>query len=88
MKKLGEERGWDNEMVVFGRLFISNVSFFCVMRGVRMLMDGWMQPDLPKRIREKVPLNEYDRSTFYTPESAKGYTNYPFADIAVVELKA
>jgi N-ethylmaleimide reductase len=33
-------------------------------------------PDLPKRIQLGVPLNEYDRSTFYTFE-AKGYIDYP-----------
>jgi N-ethylmaleimide reductase len=34
-------------------------------------------PDLPRRIREKLPLAAYDRDTFYTFE-AKGYTDYPF----------
>jgi N-ethylmaleimide reductase len=34
-------------------------------------------PDLPKRIREELPLAAYDRDTFYTFE-AKGYTDYPF----------
>ena len=34
-------------------------------------------PDLPRRIREGLPLNEYDRSTFYTFD-ARGYTDYPF----------
>jgi N-ethylmaleimide reductase len=34
-------------------------------------------PDLPKRIRLGLPLNAYDRSTFYTFE-ARGYTDYPF----------
>jgi NADPH2 dehydrogenase len=36
-------------------------------------------PDLPFRIRENLDLNEYDRSTFYTPMSAKGYTDYTFS---------
>jgi N-ethylmaleimide reductase len=36
-------------------------------------------PDLPRRIRMGLPLNPYDRSTFYTFE-AKGYTDYPFYD--------
>lgn len=31
VKRLGE-RGWENEMVVFGRLFIANVSS-CVLDG-------------------------------------------------------
>jgi N-ethylmaleimide reductase len=34
-------------------------------------------PDLPKRIRLGLPLNEYDRTTFYTFD-ARGYTDYPF----------
>jgi len=34
-------------------------------------------PDLPRRIREELPLAAYDRDTFYTFE-AKGYTDYPF----------
>jgi N-ethylmaleimide reductase len=34
-------------------------------------------PDLPRRIREGLPLAAYDRDTFYTFD-AKGYTDYPF----------
>ena len=34
-------------------------------------------PDLPERIRLGLPLNEYDRKTFYTFD-AHGYTDYPF----------
>jgi N-ethylmaleimide reductase len=34
-------------------------------------------PDLPERIRRKLPLNDYDRDTFYTFDS-RGYTDYPF----------
>ncbi|KAI8960431.1 FMN-linked oxidoreductase [Daldinia sp. FL1419] len=37
-------------------------------------------PDLPFRIQKGLPLNPYDRSTFYTPESKEGYTDYPFSD--------
>ena len=33
-------------------------------------------PDLPDRLREGVPLNVYDRKTFYG-SGAKGYTDYP-----------
>jgi N-ethylmaleimide reductase len=33
-------------------------------------------PDLPRRIREGLPLAEYDRETFYTFD-ARGYTDYP-----------
>ncbi|KAA1472904.1 FMN-linked oxidoreductase [Dentipellis sp. KUC8613] len=34
-------------------------------------------PDLPRRIRENLPLNKYDRPTFYA-QSAEGYIDYPF----------
>ena len=34
-------------------------------------------PDLAKRIEQKLPMNEPDFDTFYTP-GAKGYTDYPF----------
>jgi N-ethylmaleimide reductase len=34
-------------------------------------------PDLPKRIKLGLPLNDYDRATFYTFD-AHGYTDYPF----------
>ncbi|KAF5101246.1 hypothetical protein D0Z03_000640 [Geotrichum reessii] len=36
-------------------------------------------PDLVERFKRGIPLNKYDRSTFYTP-GPKGYTDYPFAD--------
>ncbi len=34
-------------------------------------------PDLPERIRLGLPLNAYDRATFYRHDS-RGYTDYPF----------
>lgn len=34
-------------------------------------------PDLPYRLQFGLPLNKYDRSTFYT-RGAEGYTDYPF----------
>jgi N-ethylmaleimide reductase len=36
-------------------------------------------PDLPERLRQGAPLNEPDKSTFYTP-GAMGYTDYPTWD--------
>jgi N-ethylmaleimide reductase len=33
-------------------------------------------PDLPKRIKQRLPLSNYDRSTFYTFD-ARGYIDYP-----------
>jgi N-ethylmaleimide reductase len=35
-------------------------------------------PDLPQRIKLGLPLNAYDRATFYTFDS-HGYTDYPFS---------
>jgi N-ethylmaleimide reductase len=38
-------------------------------------------PDLPRRIREGLPLAPYDRNTFYTFD-ARGYTDYPaYSDV-------
>jgi len=36
-------------------------------------------PDLPKRLKEGLPLQPYDRSTFYGPfeDGARGYIDYP-----------
>jgi N-ethylmaleimide reductase len=34
-------------------------------------------PDLPLRLREGLPLNAYDRATFYGGDE-RGYTDYPF----------
>jgi N-ethylmaleimide reductase len=34
-------------------------------------------PDLAQRIRPGLPLNSYDRDTFYTFD-ARGYSDYPF----------
>ncbi|CAI4956678.1 CFC_HP_G0068190.mRNA.1.CDS.1 [Saccharomyces cerevisiae] len=39
-------------------------------------------PDLVYRLEEGLPLNKYDRSTFYTM-SAEGYTDYPTYEEAV-----
>ncbi|TCD71420.1 hypothetical protein EIP91_010126 [Steccherinum ochraceum] len=36
-------------------------------------------PDLPVRLEKDIPLTPYDRDTFYTTLSPKGYTDYPFA---------
>lgn len=38
-------------------------------------------PDLPERIRQRLPLTRYDRSTFYGGD-ARGYTDYPVAEAA------
>ncbi|KAL4252357.1 Aldolase-type TIM barrel [Abortiporus biennis] len=37
-------------------------------------------PDLPYRIKNKIPLTPWNSAAFYVPESSVGYTDYPFAD--------
>lgn len=37
-------------------------------------------PDLPFRIRRGIPLQKYDRPTFYAPMEPKGYADYPFSE--------
>ncbi|KAI1214330.1 putative oxidoreductase [Annulohypoxylon truncatum] len=37
-------------------------------------------PDLPFRMKRGLPLQKYDRDTFYVPFSEKGYLDYPFCD--------
>ena len=36
-------------------------------------------PDLPERLRRELPLNPYDRPSFFGGTDA-GYTDYPFHD--------
>jgi 2,4-dienoyl-CoA reductase-like NADH-dependent reductase (Old Yellow Enzyme family) len=46
-----------------------------------VVMGRWFiaNPDLPKRLKEGLPLNKYDRSTFYGADPpTKGYTDYAF----------
>lgn len=58
-------------------------------RGIAAIRDGGADliafgrlflanPDLPERFAVDAPLNAYDRSTFYTSDQEKGYTDYPF----------
>ncbi|KAH7113708.1 hypothetical protein B0J13DRAFT_515434 [Dactylonectria estremocensis] len=37
-------------------------------------------PDLVYRLRHNIEPNPHNRSTFYTPVQAKGYTDYPFSE--------
>jgi len=41
-------------------------------------------PDLPVRLKKNIPLTPYNRDAFYLEgdTSGKGYTDYPFADVA------
>ncbi len=43
-----------------------------------------MQPDLPLRLRDDIPLAEWDPDTFNTPEDPHGYIDYPFANFGKV----
>ena len=75
--KVAEETG---QLIGYGSLFISNVSVtaLCCMEldsDVAML-----QPDLPFRLREDIPLTAPDQSTFYGPPTAEGYNTYPFSE--------
>ena len=45
-------------------------------------------PDLPFRLKNRVELNRYDRSTFYAVESEKGYADYPFSKEFSIQLAA
>jgi NADPH2 dehydrogenase len=36
-------------------------------------------PDLVFRLEKDIPLNKYDRSTFYAPKVPTGYIDYPFS---------
>jgi 2,4-dienoyl-CoA reductase-like NADH-dependent reductase (Old Yellow Enzyme family) len=38
-------------------------------------------PDLPERLRRCLPLNRYDRTTFYGGDT-RGYVDYPPAEVA------
>lgn len=37
-------------------------------------------PDLPYRLKHHIGLADYDRETFYKPESPEGYIDYPFSE--------
>lgn len=37
-------------------------------------------PDLVYRLENDIPLNTYDRKTFYLPGAPTGYTDYPFTE--------
>jgi 2,4-dienoyl-CoA reductase-like NADH-dependent reductase (Old Yellow Enzyme family) len=48
-----------------------------------VVMGRWFiaNPDLPRRLKEGLPLTKYDRSTFYGADPpTKGYTDYAFYD--------
>lgn len=65
--------------IAMGRFFIANVSGIIRIIYVHETNLKQSKPDLPRRFREDLPLNKYDRSTFYVPgNSPAGYIDYPF----------
>jgi len=53
-----------------------------------VVMGRWFiaNPDLPKRLSEGLPLNPYDRNSFYGADPpTKGYVDYPFYEDASVK---
>ncbi|KAI0698174.1 NADH:flavin oxidoreductase/NADH oxidase [Cerioporus squamosus] len=45
-------------------------------------------PDLPLRLMKDIPLTEWDRDVFYTPEDPHGYIDYPVSEVAVAAFAA
>ena len=55
-----------------------------------IVMGRWFiaNPDLPKRLSEGLPLNPYDRNSFYGADPpTKGYVDYPFYEDASVKAQ-
>jgi NADPH2 dehydrogenase len=74
--KTSDETG---DLIAFGRHYIANVGFPpLISNGIAKLM-CIVQPDLVERLKNNIPLNKYDRSTFYIPMSPVGYLDQPFA---------
>lgn len=72
-----------------GILFLAAGNFNATNAGPKLISDAAdavvfgryfiSNPDLPRRLKEGLPLTPYDRSTFYGAEPPqKGYTDYPF----------
>ncbi|EED15607.1 12-oxophytodienoate reductase opr, putative [Talaromyces stipitatus ATCC 10500] len=75
-----------------GIAFLAAGNFNSQNAGPKLLEDGAdavafgrlfiANPDLPRRLKEGLPLNQYDRSTFYGADPPeKGYTDYGFYSI-------
>lgn len=45
-------------------------------------------PDLVFRLKNGVPLNKYDRPTFYLPKVPRGYIDYPFSQEFATQIPA
>ncbi|KAI5119237.1 hypothetical protein M0805_002162 [Coniferiporia weirii] len=59
-------------------------------RGDVVVFGKWFisNPDLPRRLKDDLPLTPYDASTFYTKKSPKGYIDYAFATEISVQAKS
>ena len=64
----------------YGKLYIANVSRSLHQFCARADGAGRLQPDLPFRLRENIPLNVPDPTTFYSIKESQGYTTYPFSE--------
>ncbi|KAJ7157621.1 NADH:flavin oxidoreductase/NADH oxidase [Mycena crocata] len=73
--RAAEERG---EMIAYSRAFIANVSDVLVIRDGVSAKVNFLQPDLPCRLAQDVPLFEGDESKYYYGSDPSGYTDYPF----------
>ena len=74
-------------LIAFGRHFIANVSYPHRPTRGRQFSQPNPQPDLPLRLKEGIELTPYNRATFYLPEAAAGYVDYPFTN-EVAPLRA
>ena len=74
-------------LIAFGRHFISNVRAFFITHQLETNLTITLKPDLPLRLKEGIELTPYNTGTFYSPEAAAGYVDYPFAT-EVVPVRA
>ncbi|NIF74904.1 alkene reductase [Burkholderia sp. Ap-962] len=76
-----ELRGWyTGTLIVAGGFDAGSARRIVERRGADLVAFGRLfisNPDLPERLRMEVPLDPYDRATFYGGD-ARGYTDYSF----------
>jgi NADPH2 dehydrogenase len=75
---------WDGPLLIAGGINADTVDEIVEQRKDKDIVAVFGRyfistPDLPFRLKEGIPFNNYDRSTFYTPKSAVGYTDQPFS---------
>ena len=66
------------DLIAFGRLFLANVCALCDYQ--QQYPECSLQPDLPMRLKNNLPLNVGNRETYYIfgGTTPLGYTDYPF----------